>query len=113
VVLYLPVPRFAAVAEHIARIHDSVRSMLDGAVPPLAQRLAPGLGLAEDPLAADESFGTHRCGLVARAVAGCVASGSGDRDRWMAAVLDELAAAGIPAERPWVNSAGSPRYQLP
>ena len=113
VVLYLPVPKFAAVAETVARIHAAVRSLLDDAVPPLARRLAPGLGLAEDPPAADESFGTHRSGLVARAVAGCVASGSGDRDRWMAAVLAELAAAGIPLERPWVNSADSPRYELP
>ncbi len=113
VVLYLPVPQFGAVRGRIAQIHTLLKAVLDDAVPPLAKRLAPGLGLAEDPMKADESFGTNRCDLIARGICRCASAGVEDRDAWLAAVLEEFAASGIPSDRAYVNSVDSPRYDLP
>jgi len=59
--------------------------------PPLTLNVAPGLSVAFDP-GGDESFGTHRCRLIAEAADGGVE-----------AVLARFAADGINSARPWAR----------
>ncbi len=112
-VLYLPRDGFARAAPAIARAAAASASALGDDVPRLTKRLAAGVGLAEDPPGGTTSFGTARCNLVARAVAECLAAGRQSPRDWTGAVLAGFAAAGVPAERPWAETAASRDYALP
>src|SRR5262249_11841943 len=63
-VLYLGLRHYRRVEREIAEIHRSMRRHLRRSVPRFTRALAPGLGVAEDPRTG-ESFGQHRCRLVA------------------------------------------------
>jgi hypothetical protein len=59
--------------------------------PPLTMQVVPGLAAAVDP-GGDESFGMHRCRLIAEAAGGTVEG-----------VLERFAADGVDAGRPWAR----------
>lgn len=69
-VVYLPkrLTRFGF--DLLPEIYPKVREHLADDVPFFSRKLAPGLSLAEDP-GTGESFGQHRCRLVAEAVWNC------------------------------------------
>ena len=62
-VLYLPRSAFGAAQPALRDIYAHVETELRSEAPALTKSLAPGLGLAESP--AGESFGLHRCNLIA------------------------------------------------
>ncbi|MGB7752744.1 MAG: lanthionine synthetase LanC family protein, partial [Candidatus Acidiferrales bacterium] len=64
-VLYVPKSRYAPVAQILERIYPKISERLNERVPAFTKRLAPGLGFAEDPGTKHDSFGTHRCYLLA------------------------------------------------
>src|SRR3954454_7722017 len=66
--------------------------------PPLTLPPAPGLAVAMDP-GGDESFGTHRCRLIADASA-APETGS---EAGIAVALAQLALDGVDAARPWAR----------
>lgn len=98
-VLYTPARDRGEVAELAARVLDRIRAHLGAATPALTLALAPGLGFAEDP-PGDESFGTHRCRLLAGAIAGA-------RGRPLEAVAERFRAKGLSLDAPHRNP-GSP-----
>jgi hypothetical protein len=112
-VLYLPRERFAATAPAILAAIAAAGTALADPVPPLTLRLALGVGLAEDPGAAGESFGTYRCGLIARALAAAIARGAMQQQVWREGVLAAFEDAGIPHQRPWAATMSSTEYRLP
>src|SRR5581483_2557013 len=63
-VLYVPAGEWPRAAAALPRVHAAVAPYLRRAAPLFTLRLAPGVGLAEDP-GGDESFGLHRSRLVA------------------------------------------------
>lgn len=63
-VLYLPMEAWSEVQGALARAYESIACYLRSPVPMLTKPLAPGLGVAEDP-GTGESFGMHRCRLIA------------------------------------------------
>jgi hypothetical protein len=63
-VLYVRKQDYEAVRPLVERIYPQVRAYLKYGTPAFTRRLAPGLGLAEDP-GGEESFGQHRCRLLA------------------------------------------------
>ena len=63
-VLYLDDESVAASADIVAAAYDASRFALRAGVPLFARRLAPGLAFAESPPTGD-SFGMHRCDLIA------------------------------------------------
>lgn len=65
-VLYIAKSDLLRVAPHLERIYGAIRSELMPGEPAFTKRLAPGLGLAEDP-GDGESFGMHRCRILADA----------------------------------------------
>lgn len=64
-VLYVPKSSYTAVAQIVERIYPRISEKLNERVPAFTKRLAPGLGFAEDPGTIRDSFGTHRCRLLA------------------------------------------------
>ena len=101
-VLYVASPLADAAMPVLRGIHESVAELLRPPTPRLAFRLAPGLATAEDP-PTGESFGQHRCRLIAEAV----------RDTPVVdGILERFAAEGIDVSRPYANP-GSIRLFTP
>lgn len=69
-VLYLEHHVLCGFATKLAAVHNSLAAGLGVSTPPLARRVAQGLAWAAQP-DGDDSFGEHRCRLLASAAAGC------------------------------------------
>lgn len=67
-VLYVPSSRRHDTVPLLREAHDDVVGGLRDPTPVFTRRLAPGLGFAEDPGDPDESFGTHRCRVLAEGI---------------------------------------------
>lgn len=72
--------------------------------PPFVLELAPGLGVAESPPGTHESFGAHRCRLVAEGLVSWLKRPS--VSPW-SAVASRFAAEGLDLARPWLGSLSS------
>jgi class II lanthipeptide synthase len=107
-VLYVRRDDYAGVHAHVARTHARVREHLLPATPALTKALAPGLAVAEDP-GDGQSFGMHRCGLLAEAIAGAHEDGDTAGIEHVAAVF---AGAGIELDRPFLNAGSEDVYAL-
>lgn len=93
-VLYLEHGVLCELAGELMAVHRRVAGTLAAAVPPLTRRVTDGMAWAAQPHG-DDSFGDHRCRLLARAALGR-ADSSEVLDRFVA----ELDAAGIDASAP-------------
>ena len=109
-VLYLAREAFAGATPAIRLAHRTLAGDLLPRVPRLTRRLAPGLALADDP-GTGESFGQHRCRLVADAI--CGDGGSADREERTASILEHLAAAGLDPARPYLRSGSDEDHPWP
>jgi hypothetical protein len=110
-VLYVGRRHFRTIGDTIAQIHRTIVSGLRPEVPRFTKRLAPGLGLADDP-SNELSFGQHRCRLVARAAWRSFARndvGLGPRSE---ALADEFRAAGLDPARPYLEPQSADDYVL-
>lgn len=94
-VAYLTAGAVRRRAASMAEIAAGLGSSAGPNAPPLTLRVAPGLAAAVDP-GEGESFGEHRCRLVAEALAG-------RRGPALDAVVDRLAADGVTPARPWAR----------
>jgi hypothetical protein len=108
VVLYLPVAAWDAMRAGLAAGHRRVRAWLRPLVPTLTHQLAPGLALAEDPGA--DSFGTHRCRIVAGGLADARHAGVTDPGALCDAAVAALAGHGVAADAPWRNPGSAATY---
>lgn len=88
--------RALAAAEEV---RAEVAPFLDGGAPAMTLPLAPGLAFAEDP-GDGESFGWHRCLLVADAAVTAAERGLHAPDERLAMVGERFAAAGISLDSP-------------
>ena len=104
--------RFPAAAELLAEIYCSVRPLLDASTPLFSKRLAEGLAFAENPKTG-ESFGMHRCRLVAEAICNAHARGVEGAEARLSEVKAVFAAAGLSLERPFLNAGSVDRYEFP
>jgi hypothetical protein len=105
-VLYLRSDVTSAVWPLIRRSHDVVSPALGDDVPPLTCRLDTGLAFAEHDAASAESFGQHRCRLIAEAL-------EGRTDRGVAAareaIYERFAQEGLDPNRPWMRASHADR----
>jgi hypothetical protein len=111
-VLYLAKRHYRIAAELLAEIYCSVRPLLDASTPLFSKRLAEGLAFAENPKSG-ESFGMHRCRLVAEAVCNAHARGVEGTEARLSEVKAVFAAAGLSLERPFLNAGSVDRYEFP
>lgn len=95
VVVYLPADRARELGSSLHRVHESLAEWLDAPTPRLARPLATGLAAAIDP-GRDQSFGEHRCRLIADALA----DGSNDP---LEDVIRRFRVAGLRPEAPHLS----------
>jgi hypothetical protein len=74
---------------------------------PFTLRLAPGLAFAEDP-PGDDSFGSHRCRLLAEAVVEAHVRGMLRTEDRLAVVADRFAADGLSLDAPHLGAGSDP-----
>jgi hypothetical protein len=110
-VLYLTRDVFPAATPAIRATHVALAGALHPRVPRLTRRLAPGLALADDP-GTGESFGQHRCRLVAEGIRSDGAGREDSEDR-VAAVVAHLAAAGLDPSRPHLRPGSEEDHPWP
>jgi Lanthionine synthetase C-like protein/HopA1 effector protein family len=101
-VLYLGANDLPGVAESLVSVFQALSPVLRDTEPLFTRHLAPGIGLAEEPSATD-SFGQHRCGLVADGlIAAAEQEAPSQKDR-LNHVLQAWQDAGVSADRPYLN----------
>jgi hypothetical protein len=108
VVLYLPVAAWSGAKDAIRVAHDQVAGSLRPATPSFTLELAPGLAVAEDP--GEESYGMHRCGILARGMWSALASG--DLSAVQRAAEAALLGHGLRLEAPYLNPGSAAGYSL-
>lgn len=94
-VLYVAPRDFSRVAAWVLAFRRRQARGFRRETPPMTWPLAPGVAAAESP-ATDESFGAHRCRLIAEAVVGA-------RGEWRDAVRRRFAREGLDWARPWLG----------
>jgi hypothetical protein len=113
VVLYLPRERWPAAGTVLAGVYGAIEASgtLRPETPLFTKSVRPGVGLAEDP-GTGASFGVHRAGIVARAIAKSYLRGRvGDEGRWED-LGDEFALDGLSLGAPYLNAGSRDVYAL-
>jgi HopA1 effector protein family len=108
-VVYVCQDDYLPVAEILSGIYPQVARYLKPSVPMFTKLLAPGVGLAEDPGQA-ESFGQHRCRLLAESMIRAFEEGARTLDDRLRIATDCYASAGIRLSHPYLNPKSSDVY---
>jgi len=101
-VLYLDKSCYDTVRPIVETIYSNVAAHLKPGIPALTKPLAPGLGLAEDP-ATGESFGQHRCRLLAEGLVRAYEQGASSPAAKLEASLSRFAEDEVDLRRPYLN----------
>ena len=110
-VLYLNDEDVEAAIDAIAATYQTLRSHLRPAVPLFTRELAPGLGFAESPPTRD-SFGMHRCGLIAEGLLWAEQRSAREFEARLAIVRERLTAYGLELDRLERNPTSRYPYRL-
>jgi hypothetical protein len=110
IVLYIGARYFTITAMIVAQVRETVP--LESNVPLFTKRLWPGIGVAVEP-GSGESFGMHRCRLVAEGIVDAWREGSQDVPTRLATTAARFAAAGLDLTRPWLGPGGVDLFNLP
>ncbi|HLI75597.1 MAG TPA: T3SS effector HopA1 family protein [Acidobacteriaceae bacterium] len=109
-VLYVARRYHTAVSRMLAKLPAALGSHLPPDTPLFTKRLQPGVGLAEDPRTG-ESFGMHRCRLVAEGLVDAALAGKSSLPAKTRAVYRRFSKAGIPVERCFLNAGTVDLYE--
>jgi HopA1 effector protein family len=110
-VLYTPRRALATVAGALPTIRAAVAAHLRPGTPALTKPLAEGLAVADDPPGGD-SFGLHRCGLLAGGAVAAFEAGIGAGPERLAAVVAHFEESGVSFERPYLNADSVDEFEL-
>jgi hypothetical protein len=108
-VLYISRRLYRITAELLAEFASEVAGLLGSATPLFTKALAPGIGLAEDP-GTGESFGMHRCRLVAEAIWQAHGSSDSTTHGRLAALQDAFTRNGLTTAAPYLNPGSRDDY---
>jgi hypothetical protein len=109
-VLFVSKRFYRITAELLTDIYPNIQKTLQSDSPLFSQQLAPGLGLAEDP-GTGESFGMHRCRLVAEGLWNAYTNGWQTEPIRLQEVEKQFAQAGITLEQPYLNPGSIDQYK--
>lgn len=101
-VLYIRKDDLARAEPAIARMHAAVADHLHERTPVFTRKLAPGVGIAEDP-GEGASFGLHHCDLLAEGMIRGFEQRAKSIDQRLAAVDHCYAEKGISLDTPYLN----------
>jgi HopA1 effector protein family len=111
-VLYVAKRSYRLVGNLIEGPYQEIAKYLRPDTPLFAKPLAPGLGLAEDP-ANGESFGSHRCRLVAEAICNAEAQGLRALEARIEAVEKQFHQQGLTLVAPYLGRGSIDAYHWP
>lgn len=104
VVLYLPGDALDRLRDALDGVRAAASGLLRPGVPPLTFKAGRGFAVCDDP-GTGESFGEHRCRLVAEGVRAASASKSEAKTKAVRAAVSKcFRDLGVPVERPYVSS---------
>ncbi len=109
-VLYVGKEAWSSLVEFLARVGRDLTGVLRPFTPVFTKRLASGIALAEDPNLR-ESFGMHRCRLVAEGLIAARECDERSLERRVAAVERRFAEEGLDLDAPYLNAGSSDAYQ--
>ncbi|MBY0574367.1 MAG: hypothetical protein K2P84_11865, partial [Undibacterium sp.] len=101
-VLYLAKRYYHQVVSLLPYVYHELGNGIQSATPMFCKTLAPGMGVAEDP-GGGESFGQHRCGLVAAGLVDAWVAGLQDPDAKLIAIEKRFNELGINLATPHLN----------
>jgi len=101
-VLYLPSDAFSGVRGMLAQVAATLTPCLRPEIPAFTLAFAAGVGLAESPNTG-ESFGEHRCGILADGIVDAAAQGVAPGAARVEAVIARLAAHGVTIGTPYLE----------
>lgn len=110
-VLYLDKRDYSGVCDILARTYSEVACDLKPDVPAFTKRLAPGMGLAEDP-GLGVSFGEDRCNLLADALISANELGQTLLEDRFQAVVARFQQRDVDLETPYLNRDSSDIYSF-
>lgn len=108
-VLYFYKADHCAVSEAVAALYSSIAPFLNADVPVFTRRIAPGLGLAEDP-GTQESFGQHRCRILSEGIIRAHAEKAKFLNDRMRIVESQFASEGTRLSEPHLNPCSEDHY---
>jgi hypothetical protein len=111
-VLYVRKGDYAAVVELLQQIYPRVAGFLRWDTPAFTKPLAPGLGLAEDP-GAGESFGLHRCKVLADGVIQAYEQGLRQPEARARMIAERFAEDGIRLDTPYLQPGSADDFAFP
>jgi hypothetical protein len=111
VVLYHRKADTSKVSGILASIYPELVSDLTPRIPALTKLLAPGVALAEDP-GGGESFGLHRCGILATQIVLAHEQGKVTLAERLNVVEKGFASHGISLNRPYLNPGSNDDYTI-
>ena len=106
-VLYFGKENYHVVKQVLQSIYLEHQACFPNKVPLFTKILAPGLALAEEPnhkFSAKESFGTHRCQIVANGLLEAWQKGDNSPENRMMCISQHFSQLGIDLERPYLNA---------
>ncbi|MGD1836998.1 MAG: lanthionine synthetase LanC family protein [Nitrososphaeraceae archaeon] len=110
-VLYIHKNDYEIVSKYIEKIYFKVYGYLNQQTPVFTKKLAKGLGLAEDP-GKKESFGQHRCKILADAIIMAYEEGKKDLFEQIEFVIARFKKEGINIEKPFLNPNSIDKYEI-
>jgi hypothetical protein len=110
-VVYFTRRHFGRARDALVATYETIQGSLRPDVPLFTKRLAPGLGLAEDP-GNGLSFGQHRCRLAARALWSAFEKGETGREALAAALIDSFGNAGLEPLCPYLEPGSTDVYSF-
>ena len=108
-VLFLNKKYYPIVSELMPEIYKAVKDGLKPEVPLFSKKLAPGIGLAEDPGNGD-SFGMSRCRMLAEGIWSAYSGGLQTVEERFDEVAAQFERYGVSLERPYLNSGSADQY---
>jgi len=111
-VVYVRKRDYAPAAELLCEVYRGIASDLLTPTPVFSKRMAPGLGLAEDP-GEGASFGEDRCRLLADGLIRAYERGRRSVADRLEAVADRFVEAGLRLDQPFLNAGSHDTYEWP
>ncbi|WP_353929879.1 T3SS effector HopA1 family protein [Okeanomitos corallinicola TIOX110] len=114
-VLYFNKGEYEVLYPVLQRIYEENKAYFQEQVPLFTKLLAPGLACAEEPdqtFADQESFGTHRCQIIANGLISAWQEGDNSPESRMAAIFKEFSAHKVHIQHPYLNYRSQDVYTL-
>jgi HopA1 effector protein family len=110
-VLYFCKADYPKIYAIVYDVYRKIVSCLKPEIPVFTKFIAPGIGLAEDP-GGQESFGQHRCGILADALISSYERGVRTLDGELEIIKEHFAAKGIHLGMPYLNPGSADIYSF-